>query len=174
MIPQSVLKAELTDFTAKIKDDKAVLNWQTTSEINVKNFDIEKSIDSKLFQKIAEVKAHNTPSVYQAFDDTPLWGAGGLYYRLKINDLDGTSKYSNIVFLEKNGNKMIKIRRNTEGVVWVETNDKIESVTVSNSIGQVVRMSKESRLSLMDLPKGIYIVSVKTDKAFVSEKVFNF
>lgn len=101
-------------------------------------------------------------------------GAGGLYYRLTINDLDGTSRYSKTVFLEKDSDKTIKIHRNTEGSLFIETDDRIESVIVSNSIGQVVRTSKESRLSLSNLPKGIYIVSVKTDKAFVSEKVFNF
>ena len=144
----------------------------------VKNFDIEKSLEGKTFSKIAEIKAHNTPEVvsslamtYQAFDDQFLESA---YYRLKINDLDGTSKYSNIVFLEKNGDKTIKIRRNTEGSLFVETTDRIESIVVSNSIGQVVLTTKDSRLSLADLPKGIYIVSVKTEKAFMSEKMFNF
>ena len=82
--------------------------------------------------------------------------------------LDGTNRYSETVFLEKDSDKSIKIHRNTEGSLWVETDDRIESVTVSNSIGQVVRTSKENRLSLMDLPKGVYIISVKTDKAFVS------
>ena len=171
LIPESALAAELIGFSVKQQGEKAAINWQTANEIAVKNFAVEKSLDAKIFSKIAEVKANNTPSVYQAFDDQFTASA---YYRLAINDLDGTSRYSKTVFLEKDSDKSIKIRRNTEGSLWVETNDKIESVTVSNSIGQVVIMSKESRLSLMDLPKGIYIVSVKTDKAFVSEKVFNF
>ena len=47
-------------------------------------------------------------------------------------------------------------------------------IGVSNSIGQVLKTTKDNRLSLADLPKGVYIVSVKTDKAFMSEKVFNF
>ena len=93
---------------------------------------------------------------------------------MKINDLDDSSKFSNILFLEKNNDKRIKIQRNTEGVVWIETNDRIESVVVTNSIGQVLKTTKDNRLSLTDLPKGVYIVSVKTDKAYVSEKVFNF
>ena len=170
-VTASVLSVELSKFSAKQENSKAELTWQTANEVAVKNFDIEKGTDGKTFSKIAEVKAHNTPSVYQAFDDQFSESA---YYRLKINDLDGTSKYSNIVFLEKNGDKTIKIRRNTEGSVFVETNDKIESVVVSNSIGQVLKTTKDSRLSLADLPKGIYIVSVKTDKAFMSEKVFHF
>ena len=47
-------------------------------------------------------------------------------------------------------------------------------IGVSNSIGQVLKTTKDNRLSLADLPKGIYTVSVKTNKAFVSEKVFNY
>ncbi len=169
----AVLSAELVHFSAKQNGSTAELTWQTANEVAVKNFDIEKSLDGKTFLKIAEVKANNTPSVYSTVDDQ---FSASAYYRLKINDLDGTSKFSNIVFLEKSpfGGKGAKIQRNTEGGVWVETDDKIESVIVSNSIGQVLKTTKDNRLSLSDLPKGIYIVTVKTDKAYVSEKVFNF
>ena len=56
----------------------------------------------------------------------------------------------------------------------METDDKIESVVIANSIGQVLKTTKDNRLLLTDFPKGIYIVTVKTDRAFVVEKVFNF
>jgi hypothetical protein len=165
----AVLKAELIDFKATLKDAQALLTWQTASETDVKNFDIEKSTDGQKFEKIATVKANNTPSVYSAFDDQFL---NGSYYRLKINDLDGSSKYSKVVFLEKGSSKSIKIRRDTEGSVFVETDDKIETITVTNTIGQVVKTTKDKQFSMRDLMSGLYIISVKTDKGYLSEKVF--
>lgn len=167
----SVLPVELVQFSAKTTGNQAIFNWQTATETNVKNFDIEKSLDSQKFEKIAEVKAHNTPSVYQAFDNQFSESA---YYRLKINDLDGTSSYSKTVFLEKNGTKSIKISRNTEGGIFIETDDIIESVIVTNNIGQVLKTTKDNRFGLTDLPTGIYIISVKTNKAVISQKVLNF
>jgi photosystem II stability/assembly factor-like uncharacterized protein len=176
-ILSSVLSAELIDFKAKINGNKAELNWQTATETNVKNFEIEKSADGKIFDKINTVKANNTPSVYQAFDDnfssaiSPS-GGRGIYYRLKINDLDGSSKYSKVVFLEKGSSKSIKIRRDTEGSVFVETDDKIETITVTNTIGQVVKTTKDKQFSMQVFTSGLYIVSVKTDKSYLSQKVF--
>ena len=91
----SALPIELSTFTAtEIQSQKAQLNWKTATETNVKNFDIEKSADGRKFEKIGEVEANNTPSVYSAFDDYFFESA---YYRLKINDLDGKVTYSTAI-----------------------------------------------------------------------------
>lgn len=123
----------------------------------------------KPFRKFAEIKANNTPSVYQAFDDQFLSSA---YYRLKINDLDGKFSFSKTVFLEKNTSKSIKISRNTEGSVLVETDDRIELITVSNTIGQVLKSTKDKQFLINHLNGGIYIIYVRTDKGFLSQKIF--
>jgi hypothetical protein len=167
--PNAALTAELVDFTAKTKNNQVILNWQTASEVAVKNFDIEKSLDGKTFDKIGETKANNTPSVYSAFDNSFTASA---YYRLKINELDGRANYSKIVYLEKNSDKTIKIARYTEGSLSVETDDRIELITVSNTIGQVIKSTKDKQLSITDLNAGMYLISVKTDKGFVSQKFF--
>jgi hypothetical protein len=49
-----------------------------------------------------EIKANNTPSVYSAFDNDFTTSS---YYRLIINDLDGSSRLSKIVYLDKNNEK---------------------------------------------------------------------
>ena len=92
-----------------------------------------------------------------------------------INDLDGKTDFSKVVYLEKSpfGGKGAKIRSNTEGSVWIETDALIESIQVVNSIGQVVKTTKDKQFSIADLPKGIYVVVVKTPKGFVSEKVLS-
>ena len=164
-----VLAAELIHFSAKQKGSRTELTWQTASETNVQNFDVERSADGKNFSKIAEVKARNTPSVYRAFDD---YFPESAYYRLKINDLDGKKEYSKTVFVEKNNSKIIKIRKNTEGVISIETDDAIEQVMVTNTVGQVLKSSKTNLINIADLPTGIYIVTVKTSHTQVSEKIF--
>ena len=168
-VPNAALTAELVDFKAKTNGDKATLTWQTASEVRVKNFDVEKSLDGKTFDKINETKANNTPSFYSAFDNN---FTASSYYRVKINDLDGTNRFSKIVYLEKKDGKSIKIARYTEGSLSVETDDKIELITVSNTVGQVLKSSKDKQISVTDLNAGMYLISVKTDKGFLSQKVF--
>jgi hypothetical protein len=168
-VPNAALTAELVDFKAKTNGDKATLTWQTASEVRVKNFEVEKSLDGKTFDKIGETKANNAPSFYSAFDNNFSISS---YYRLKINDLDGSNRFSKIIYLEKNGDKTIKIARYTEGSLSVETDDKIEAITVSNTVGQVLKSTKDKQVSVNDLNAGMYLISVKTDKGFVSQKFF--
>jgi hypothetical protein len=165
----ATLPIELLEFTAKAKASKALLAWQTASETNVKDFEIQKSNDGKAFSTITFKKANNTPSVYQAFDDDFTSAA---YYRLKINDLDASYVFSKTLFLEKNPNEKIKIKQNNEGVVQIETEDKIETVLVANMIGQVLKTTKEVQFSLSNLPSGFYLIYVKTNTGFKSEKFF--
>jgi hypothetical protein len=166
----TVLPIELTSFTGKMTEGGSLLTWQTISELGINNFELEKSLNGKNFLKIGELKANNTPSIYQVFDDTPL-GAGG-YYRLKINELNGAFSYSKIIYLEKNSDTSIKISQSTEGSIFVETNDKIELITITNTIGQLIKYTKDKRFLINELNAGIYIVSVKTDKGYLSRKIF--
>jgi hypothetical protein len=93
---------------------------------------------------------------------------------LKTHDLDGKTDYSKIVFVDKTKQHGIKISQNTEGVVSIETDDRIEFVTVTNLLGQVLKTTKEQRFSISDLPSAIYLISVKTDKGYVIEKMTKF
>jgi hypothetical protein len=165
----AVLPIELHAFTGKITEGGALLSWETLAEMGLNNFELEKSLDAKAFSTIVTLKTNNTPSVYSTIDDKFL---NSTYYRLKINDLDGSSNYSKIIFLEKSSDKSIKISQHTEGSILIETNDKIELITLANSIGQLIKSTKEKRFLIEELNAGIYIISVKTDKGFLSKKVF--
>ena len=89
-----VLPVELLTFKAQNTEGGNLLTWQTATERNTRNFDIERSTDSKTFDKIATVKATGntqTPQYYTFLDEKPF---DLTYYRLKINDLDNKYTYS--------------------------------------------------------------------------------
>ncbi|MDR3668521.1 MAG: FISUMP domain-containing protein, partial [Ignavibacteriaceae bacterium] len=98
----SALPIELTTFTISVNSNNVTLNWNTATEINCASFEIEKSIvNSNTWQKIASVQASgnsNSPKHYSYIDKNV--NAGKYSYRLKVVDLDGSSKYSNIVNAE--------------------------------------------------------------------------
>ena len=70
-LPDFVLPIELFDFQAIDKTKSVQLTWQTTKEINASHFDIERSTNSKTFEKIWETKAKGASATYNFDDNTP-------------------------------------------------------------------------------------------------------
>ncbi|MBX2930657.1 MAG: T9SS type A sorting domain-containing protein [Chitinophagaceae bacterium] len=94
----------LTSFTASAINGKAQLNWKTADEINVAGFDIEKSTNGTEFSKVGFVSANNEKVNSYSFTNE---FSGIVYYRLKMNDKDGSYKYSRVVSL--NGKQTVKL-----------------------------------------------------------------
>jgi hypothetical protein len=93
----STLPVNFLSFTARIANEKVLLNWSTTGEQNNKHFEVERSTDGASFYKIGTVSAASGGSAthhYQFTDASPARGI--LYYRLKQVDIDGHATYSDI------------------------------------------------------------------------------
>lgn len=97
-IGNNPLPVELTSFTGKFIDNKIILNWVTATELNNKCFEIERSANDKIFSKIGVVDGNGTTSDKHNYEFIDYNISDTRYfYRLNQVDLDGTSKYSNIV-----------------------------------------------------------------------------
>ncbi|MDQ3681727.1 MAG: T9SS type A sorting domain-containing protein [Bacteroidota bacterium] len=97
-----VLPVTLIDFKGKLGDNLVLLEWSTSSEQNSKNFDIEKSIDGVNYYKIGSVNAAGNSSSRKDYSFRDLQLSPLNYYRLRINDLDGKNKLSNVVLIRNN------------------------------------------------------------------------
>lgn len=93
------LPVSLTQFTARLNDEKnTVLKWQTASEQNNREFEIEISDDGVHFIPLAAVASKGNSSVEQNYEYIHFKPQPGTtWYRLKQVDMDGKFKYSNIV-----------------------------------------------------------------------------
>lgn len=95
------LPVELLSFTAVPDKGKVDLKWTTATELNNKDFVIERSADGTNFKELLTVpsKAPNGNSTkkleYASVDASPLNGTS--YYRLHQNDYNGQKKYFNVV-----------------------------------------------------------------------------
>ena len=150
---------------------KNVLTWQTATELNTSNFDLEQSDDIVIFNKIGEVKAKGSNSTYQ-FEDNPKKNLQ--YYRLKINDLDGKTGYSKIISLKAKGTSKVKVYPSvTSGILTIEG---AASFDVVNSVGQIVMSEKDiqhSSFIVHHLASGVYVVrGVDTEGAAFVERFF--
>lgn len=95
------LPVDLLDFSAVANNSRVDLVWHTATEINCRNFSIERSGNGKDFTeiKIVNTKApggNSTKKIeYKESDMAPLKGIS--YYRLKQNDNNGQFKYFTII-----------------------------------------------------------------------------
>jgi hypothetical protein len=91
----SPLPVEMASFNVVCDNGNGLISWSTVSELNSKEFVIERSEDGIIFERIATVTAAgNSNSLkYYAYTNYNIL-SGRSYYRLKIVDLDQSYKYT--------------------------------------------------------------------------------
>lgn len=110
------LPVRLINFTGKSTEKGNELTWKSSSEQNFSHFDIERSIDAKAFKKIGNLTGAKSDSKevldYSYLDDSYITSSASgttftnsslvneAYYRLKMVDLDGTTEYSKLIFID--------------------------------------------------------------------------
>ncbi|MBO9616423.1 MAG: BspA family leucine-rich repeat surface protein [Dyadobacter sp.] len=87
----------LVSFAASRQESFSLLTWSTTEETNSDRFDIQRSIDGKIWQVIGSIPSTGESKVLKKYhfeDRSPANGVN--YYRLKMVDHDETFAYSHI------------------------------------------------------------------------------
>lgn len=95
-----VLPVEMLPLTAQAEGMQVRLRWATAQEFNSLRFDVERSMDGRLFAPIGDLPAAGEATSrrdYQWLDLAP--EANGNYYRISAVSADGSVQYSNIVFV---------------------------------------------------------------------------
>ncbi len=165
------------------------LAWKTATEINNKEFVIEKSIDREIFEEIARVEGHgNSQEVLDYSYDDKDASSGFVYYRLRQIDYDGTESLSDIVSVyvpgERISIKSIYPNPVTSGNLTLEytaSGDISLFGTIQNITGQVVENiqveSYEGENSIdfntNNWAKGVYVLRLMDDsgKVAITEKI---
>lgn len=153
------------------------LNWETASESQNNGFDIERRLQSEAeFAKVGFVRGNGTTDVAHSYTFRDINPAGELsYYRLKQLDLDGNSKYSEVVAVAGNA-----LQGMTMGIRPNPVEDRLEAVMVGlpegNSeltyrimdlSGREIRNGSVPAQALLSIPNvrdlapGVYVLEVK-------------
>jgi hypothetical protein len=149
----SVLPVELVAFKGQKTENGTQLSWQTASETRFAHFDVERSKDGTLFEKIGELKAKGSNSNYTFMDPNPF---NVTYYRLKINDLDSKFDYSKIISIEMQSSGGVRVKPTF--VNDVLTVEGAASYEIVDGAGRVLLQSIENQLNVQSLPQGFYVV----------------
>jgi hypothetical protein len=101
VIGTDFIPVELASFAATVNDGDVVLSWSTSTETNNLGFEVQRSSNGNEFVAAGFVDGNGTVTEIQnyTFTDKNL-EVGNYSYRLKQNDYDGTSEYSDIVEVE--------------------------------------------------------------------------
>ena len=99
----------IADFRATRVDEGISIHWKATSNLSFQYFEIERSIDGRLFESLSLIYPATTNKVTTAYswvDQNPLLNRS--YYRLKAVDLDGHIEYSAIIaFINKTPQRLL-------------------------------------------------------------------
>lgn len=169
------LSLNLTEFSAEAKESGTQVNWKSTSEDEFSHYELERSEDGKNFTKIAKILGKggpNTSATYR-FDDIR-FKSKVVYYRLKMQDMNGEFTYSNTISVSPdhdsdNSYSIIHTSIENDQLTVLLVSQKHSSVSYSlyNSLGKLVSTVKDkeikpgtnsTNISVAGLSSGIYIL----------------
>lgn len=107
LIPTLPLK--LNSFTGRSVNRDVQLQWSTEAESDMDHFEVEHSVNGRVFNSILSIKAQNSSARhnYTATDLSP--SAGMNQYRLKMVETNGTVAYSKTIAVISNRNQSFSI-----------------------------------------------------------------
>lgn len=161
----------LKDIAARNAGSSNIVDWNTATEDEGDYFEVERSLDAKLFSKIGVVAArYRTGGSYQFTDEHPASGIN--YYRLKLMDAAGRSSYSKVVsaFVKSAGFVAEVFPNPAKDAVIVRASsapDGETTVTISDISGKMMLSAplngKETTLNVRTLASGLYQLKVVKD-----------
>jgi trimeric autotransporter adhesin len=171
--PMTVLPVTLVNFDYTARQCNVSLNWLTATELNSKEFVVERSTDGISFTAISTIASLNDPNggAY-SYTDRNLAG-GDFFYRLRMVDLDGKTQYSGIVHARINCDKpVVTITPNpVKDRLTIQGLSKDDQLFLADLSGKILlRHKTASSTHTMDLSgfaTGMYFISVRKDGSLV-------
>jgi Bacterial lectin/Surface adhesin CshA repetitive domain/Secretion system C-terminal sorting domain len=170
------LAVDLIKFSAVHFDNKIIINWFTANEKEFSHFEVQKSPNAKEFGQIGIIKV-NKSSIYNQIDENPIEGIN--YYRLKMVDLDGTSKLSKTISVnfEKGGVYVAVENPANNSEFKVMTNIKNAKITLLSQLGKAMALNMIDNgngsysLKVSNLIAGTYFLGIQNNGKLITKKV---
>ena len=176
----SATPVQLTSFTGKYSSGKAMLDWQTSQELNSDRFELFRSTDGSDFIKVSTIKSSGNSSTVKnySYQDNISGNSGNyVYYRLKQIDINGKATFSSVVKLNLDSKSSFDIFPNpfTNNFTVSFSAPKTSNATlrVQNSTGhlvysrQVAVTKGNNSVVMNNLPAmapGVYYVTIQNEE----------
>ncbi|MEX1132445.1 MAG: integrin alpha, partial [Flavobacteriales bacterium] len=134
-----VLPLELLEFTGETERSSNVLRWTTATETGTSHFVLERSIDNRNFISLGVVAAagNSLASIeYRYEDNDPPQGLA--YYRLRMQDLDGSFEHSPVIALQRGTTLNIHPNPVAELLTWDVQEDQVQRARILDALGRLI------------------------------------
>jgi hypothetical protein len=167
----------LLSFQAQqVKRGEVLLDWRVKDEVNMKQYDVERSVDGKNFTAIGTV-SNLGKETYSLIDPRPVIGIN--YYRLAMVESNGLTNYSRIAAINVNDGKALHASPNpVTGDLTVEVKGAIGAQAVIDIIDytgkRVCTLSIPTgkvTVDMSSLPSGVYVVQYLDGTAIYTARV---
>lgn len=160
-----VLPVILDKFTARQNGCSISLQWHSETELNFKKYDVEFGTNGRTFNTVGTVEGSGSNSSY-TFNHKP--NQGRIYYRLRIVDNNGSSRYSDIIAmnLSCSGKNILVYPNPVSSVLNVNLSGFTAVATgkLYNNVGQLITsqqlLNGTNRLAVDKLATGTYALMV--------------
>jgi len=182
----TALPIELNRFTAKAENRYNMIEWSTTTELNVQDHTLMKSDNASDWTIVGIEEGYansNNTKDYKMIDLQPFTTT---YYQLMTTDFDGSVSYSPIVSVERNADResaflgaspvptMDVVNLN----VYSQVDDRltislidISGKTIQTIYRSIAAGNHQLPLDLSDRTNGVYIVNITSDNIQQSHRV---
>ncbi|PZF74689.1 T9SS type A sorting domain-containing protein [Taibaiella soli] len=155
-------KTTILNFTAAANGCDTHLDWNTASETNVKDIQIERSSNGGKFVTVATVQASG--GGHYAYSEDGL-GTGRYEYRLKLNGKDGKFLNSQTAAVSLTCDRNVQIAPlRTTGFISISGGNVGNVIHVYDSAGRSVLKAEvtgpRTEMSLKSLAPGTYFIAV--------------
>jgi hypothetical protein len=163
------LPLHLVNFTGTNNNGVNHLTWQTADESNTRQFIIERKTDNGNFTAIGQVAARGQGNGYYNYNDAFVM-EGKVFYRLKMEDIDGSFTYSYTVTLsvDQSGATSKVFPNPTNDKVFVQISDnnllhtQARLLDVNGKLIYAFTINDwQQPVNLSGQPSGIYMVQLK-------------
>ncbi len=180
------LPVKLVSFYTEQKNKDVVLHWNTANETDMKNYEIQRSLNGVDFSTISTVNALGyTSASYSTTDKNAFAFSNKVFYRIKQVNQDMKHKYSNIVVVKQGtGNLNVTVVNPMHNTLQMQVNTNIAqkaTIKIYDMKGQftgiqtIVGLNAGSQTISVDkvasLPQGMYMVDMLVGGAHTHYKV---
>ncbi len=178
----TALPLKLISFKATLVSNSVQLKWVTANELNTQSFTIQSSTDGNNWNDISNVNAKKTTGNNTYSVDNIAVQTGVNYYRLLIEDADGSITYSSVQTVQipasKNMFTILPNPANAKATLLFNSDEKEVTVVLSDVMGRIVESKQMSlqtgntyQIETSKLPAGNYYIKVSGNSGIVTRKL---
>lgn len=175
-----VLPVTISAMNVQKKNNGVQVDWTTEKEINVQNYEVERSADGIHFSKGGSVNAAAAAvRHYSWFDGLPVNGKN--YYRIKAIDTDGKFTYSKILLINIAGSNHVAAYPNPVkrgALLQLDLqNTNATIIEITNTVGQVLFRKTGDVTGNISIPvpaawpAGQYVLTVTGSGKLITQKI---